>query len=305
MGLEMARKAIEPTVLEGIANPVAEARMDGVAEQVAHQSTVAERRTELLRRELGFEGLMTRQSLEDEARFLVQRTAECALELGKRLLLLKEMSVHGEWAETLERIGIEERGARRVMSAAQRTSNPATLAVLANSAKSQSKLFELMVLDDDELKSLAEGESAAGLTLDDVDRMSVRELRFALRESRGIQKEELAAKDRVIEQQQGAVTHMQETVARLEHRVGMATPDEVRLALAGALTQATEMVRANLHVVLEFKARDLLTHGEATDSPETEVVAGVLRKLCGDILGVAQRLGVDVGAEDFSWATKD
>lgn len=41
----------------------------------------------------------------------------------------------------------------------------------------KAKLFELMTEDDEELAELADGGTVAGLTLDDVDRMSVRELR--------------------------------------------------------------------------------------------------------------------------------
>lgn len=51
-----------------------------------------------------------------------------------------------------------------------------------------------MVLDNEELDELADGGTVAGLTLDDVDRMSVRELRQALREAR----ETNAAQQRVL-----------------------------------------------------------------------------------------------------------
>ena len=43
-------------------------------------------------------------------------------------------------------------------------------------------LFELMSEDDGELAELAEGGTVAGLSLDDIDTMSVREVRAALRE---------------------------------------------------------------------------------------------------------------------------
>ncbi len=58
----------------------------------------------------------------------------------------------------------------------------------------KAKLFELMTEDDEELAELADGGTVAGLTLDDVDRMSVRELRRALREAR----ETNAAQQRVL-----------------------------------------------------------------------------------------------------------
>lgn len=58
----------------------------------------------------------------------------------------------------------------------------------------KAKLFELVAEDDDDLAELADGGTVAGLTLDDVDRMSVRELRQALREAR----ETNAAQQRVL-----------------------------------------------------------------------------------------------------------
>lgn len=51
-----------------------------------------------------------------------------------------------------------------------------------------------MVLDNEELDELADGGTVVNLTLDDVDRMSVRELRQALREAR----ETNAAQQRVL-----------------------------------------------------------------------------------------------------------
>lgn len=41
-----------------------------------------------------------------------------------------------------------------------------------------------MVLDDEELDVLADGGTVAGATLDDIDRMTSRELKAALREAR-------------------------------------------------------------------------------------------------------------------------
>ncbi len=55
-----------------------------------------------------------------------------------------------------------------------------------------------MVLDDEELDALADGGTVAGATLDDIDRMTSRELKAALREARetnAAQQQVLAGKD--------------------------------------------------------------------------------------------------------------
>ncbi|HCF5729961.1 TPA: DUF3102 domain-containing protein, partial [Pseudomonas aeruginosa] len=48
----------------------------------------------------------------------------------------------------------------------------------------KSKLFELLAEDDESLAELADGGTVAGLDLDDIERMSCRELRKALRDLR-------------------------------------------------------------------------------------------------------------------------
>nr|WP_252363625.1 hypothetical protein [Escherichia coli] len=65
----------------------------------------------------------------------------------------------------------------------------------------KTKLYELMVLDDEELDALADGGTVAGATLDDIDRMTSRELKAALREARetnAAQQQVLAGKDEKI-----------------------------------------------------------------------------------------------------------
>lgn len=130
----------------------------------------------------------------NECAFFMEQSAIAALELGKRLVLLKEMEGHGNFGKAVEQLGISDRTARQVMQAALKFSNRQTSAGLLQQVKSRSKLFELMILDDGDLQELSEGGTVAGLKLDDVDRMSVRELRAALRESR----DTLQAKDKVL-----------------------------------------------------------------------------------------------------------
>jgi hypothetical protein len=62
----------------------------------------------------------------------------------------------------------------------------------------RTKLFELTVLDDEELAELDKGGTAAGLTFDDVDRMGVRELRAALRKEREARTDDNEANERLI-----------------------------------------------------------------------------------------------------------
>jgi hypothetical protein len=120
----------------------------------------------------------------NEARFYMAQSAEAMLEVGKRLIVLKENEAHGDFAIIAEeQLGIDVRIAQKMMQAAAKFLTPK----LQSNAKSishlgKTKLYALMLEDDDELAALAEGGTVAGLTLDEIDRMSCRELRNALRE---------------------------------------------------------------------------------------------------------------------------
>lgn len=120
----------------------------------------------------------------NEARFYMAQSAEAMLEAGKRLIVLKENEPHGEFVEIVEQqLGLHVRAAQRMMQAFIKYSSPKLLAnATALSHLGKTKLFELMTEDDDQLVALAEGGTVAGLKLDEIDRMTSRELRHALRE---------------------------------------------------------------------------------------------------------------------------
>ncbi|WP_455737921.1 DUF3102 domain-containing protein [Citrobacter farmeri] len=128
-----------------------------------------------------------RDRIVHETRFYMAQSAEAMLEAGKRLVILKENEPHGDFINILENdLGLEPRVARRMMQASvkflgngDQNSKRTALTVLG-----KTKLYELMVLDDEELDALADGGTVAGATLDDIDRMTSRELKAALREAR-------------------------------------------------------------------------------------------------------------------------
>ncbi len=62
--------------------------------------------------QLGYEGALTVGALEDEIRFFQQRTVEAVMELGKRLLILKEITPHGEFNKRVEMLNFTPRMAK-------------------------------------------------------------------------------------------------------------------------------------------------------------------------------------------------
>ncbi len=119
-----------------------------------------------------------RTRVEGEVRFYLARSGEAFVEAGRRLIWLKEHEGHGGFMPSLERIGIPPRAAQRMMQVAAKFSSAPTLNHLGSS-----KLLELAILDDEEIAELGDGGNILGYSADDIDKMSVRELRDALRKS--------------------------------------------------------------------------------------------------------------------------
>lgn len=164
-----------------------------------------------------------RDRIVHETRFYMAQSAEAMLEAGKRLIVLKENEPHGDFTRIItEDLSLSDRTVQVMMKASlkylspQLESKAQTFAVLG-----KSKLFELMTEDDEELAALADGGTIAGLTLDDVDRMSVRELRQSLREAR----ETNAAQQRVLADKNEKIDSLS-TKLEKKSRIQPPKPDE-------------------------------------------------------------------------------
>lgn len=150
--------------------------------------------------QLGYDGDLSVGSLEDGIRLYQKRTIEDLLELGKRLLLLKEQTPHGEFISRVELLGFDKSVARKLMVATLKFAKMETSPLL-KVVNSQSKLLELIVLDDDDIDVIEQGGSIGEVSLDSIDTMSVRDLKKALREAKSTiesKDQDLLAKDQII-----------------------------------------------------------------------------------------------------------
>jgi len=247
---------------------------------------------------LGYDLPYERERVTQEARFYMAQSAEAMLEAGRRLLVLKECEPHGEFIQIVEeRLGIPSRTAQRMMAASVKyLLNPtlkANAPALAHLGKT--KLFELMTEDDDELAALAEGGTLAGHTLDDIDQMTSRELKEALREAREehkAAKERIAAKDKLIQK-----------VRRDAEQIAQATPDEELARLVAEATgisnDAVGLVRGNLRNALVA----LNNHG---NEPNTVLMAGLVGQVMADCRALLTEFGLpEIQADDeTAWATQ-
>lgn len=175
----MPRKA-KPTPEANVIPPIESTQLPAMGEAL----TAINANLMMLADQLGYEGALTVGALEDEIRFYQRRSVEALLAVGTRLLLLKEMTPHGDFMSRIELLGFSKSTAQRFMSAALKTSKSPNLGNLANHIQGAGKFLELITLDDDELEALADGGTVAGLTLDDIDVMPASDLRKALREAK-------------------------------------------------------------------------------------------------------------------------
>ncbi|MCQ7061424.1 DUF3102 domain-containing protein, partial [Escherichia coli] len=127
-----------------------------------------------------------RDRIVHETRFYMAQSAEAMLEAGKRLVILKENEPHGDFIEIVTgQLGLPKSTAHRMMQASLKYLSPSLESkVPALGLLGKTKLFELMTEDDEDLAELADGGTIAGMSLDDIDRMTSRELKAALREAR-------------------------------------------------------------------------------------------------------------------------
>lgn len=153
--------------------------------------------------QLGYEGSLSLGALEDEVRFYQQRTVESCMEIGKRLLLIKEQTPHGEFNKRIEILNFTPRMAQKFMSAVLKFSKTNSNSLLQK-AGNQTKLLELVMLDDDEIELLDQGGSIGDVNLDTIETMSVRELKKALREA----KADNTAKDQLIQKKDQKINEL-------------------------------------------------------------------------------------------------
>jgi hypothetical protein len=145
------------------------------------------------------------ERVENEIRFFQEQAGTALLEMGKRFIRIKAHEGYGKFIESLNRLGMAPRSAQYAMLAAHKFSNTPTLAHLESS-----KIKALTVLDDDEIYALKNGGEAAGMTLDDIGRMSVRELREALRTEREKVKKQKATQEKAIKQKEEKLNELEQ-----------------------------------------------------------------------------------------------
>lgn len=275
-------------------------------EAIAQAKTQTEARTRAVALQLGYTlpvDHVDADLIQRDIAANMRRSVEACLEVGRGLCVLKEICEHGSFMARIESIGIEGSVARRFMQTAIKFTNRASTHVLT-AAGNQTKLFELLVLDDEQLEELELTGQTGELALDDVATMSVKELRTALRKERSDAKADQAA----VEKRLQVVSKQRDDAEARAARIAVEPPDEelaeLQKASVSVMNDALGAVRGSLRNALIA----LQNHAEDNGT----FMAGLVGQLQADLLALREEFNLpdtssaalaQLAAETAQWAT--
>jgi hypothetical protein len=262
----------------------------------------------VLATQLSYDGDLSVGALEDGIRLYQRRTIEDLFELGKRLLLLKEQTQHGEFISRVELLGFDKSLARKLMVATLKFSKVETSPLL-KTVKSQSKLLELIVLDDSDIEIIEDGGSIGDVNLDSIETMSVRELKKALRDA----KADIDAKEQVIKTKDQKANELLAENAKLKSpaQIKERAESEQQQFEQAAIAKLNAAKDAFLPAFTKFTndIGGVIDTADAKDLPQLyENIDELLIYACQRIAGYVQSLGTQVNFEEIvkpSWITDE
>ena len=221
----------------------------------------------------------------ERGRFAVRQTMEGMFELGRALIVIKEHTPHGRFAEIAEKeFGLGRRESQRLMNATLRFIDPKMKQAQPKlMTLGKSKLLELLVEEDDTLLELADGGDINGHTLDDIDRMTRNELRAALRESR----ETAEAKDKIIADKNKKVDELAEKLAK-KQKGKEPSPEDVGSELTMQLSGLEVAARSDLSRFAEV-FEQMLAHGEANGYDHRPQMVAAINQIIRDAEALRER----------------
>ena len=197
----------------------------------------------------------------EKARMYQDQMASGMLGLGAQLLLLKANEEHGNFMAAVEELGLSYRSANYAMNAALKFGKVQTSATFEGIGKEKIRI--LTVLDDEKAKDLVNGEEVDGLgDLDDVAKMTVRELKKAVRELRNertkLQEEhekKLEAVEKVVGQKESKISELEMELAGRQpptkEQLAQTALDGLKAPIMRELAAANEALRSCRQIVAQ------------------------------------------------------
>ena len=149
-----------------------------------------------------------------EVRYLMKHTAETIIEIGKRFLVIHEKEGYGQFARIVEEeLGISRRTAFRFMNAALKAEKYP--AINLSQLGTSSKVYALIEAPEEELQKLEQMGLFAGKDMDELESMSVKELRDLVHELKDKKEKFVAREVRKLLEEKG---HLEKEVSDLRRR---------------------------------------------------------------------------------------
>lgn len=221
-------------------------------------------------KQFGYHLAYNRDRMVDEVRHYMGESARTMLEAGARLALIRSQEPHGEWDDVCQSLNLERRTANRMIAAASKFSNGTTSSQLEQLGTS--KMFELLLLDDDDADLLVNGGAVEGLgSADDIAKMTVKELRATLRDMR----EDSKAKDTVLAKKSELIDKLQTKQAKLKPP----TPDEEEAQLRREISDWAHNAEAIIRGTMRDGIERLFNHAQESGGNHDEFISGVVAQL--------------------------
>lgn len=259
----MARKSQPDAVIRNNTN-------DDALNSAANSAVTLGTQYQVISAQFGYHLAYNRDRMVDEVRHYMGESARTMLEAGARLALIRSQEPHGEWDDVCQSLNLERRTANRMIAAASKFSNGTTSSQLEQLGTS--KMFELLLLDDDDADLLVNGGAVEGLgSADDIAKMTVKELRGALRDMR----EDSKAKDAVLAKKSELIDKLQTKQAKLKPP----TPDEQCGQLRREISDWAHHAEAIIRGTMRDGIEQLFHHALENGGNHDEFVAGVVAQL--------------------------
>lgn len=280
---------------------------DDEADTLMHQE--AQRRNtelEIIVRDFGNGIPFSEVVYKDKIRTHLNRSAEELLEAGKALLVSREhiaKNYNGGqlmWGKFLRDLGLEERLAQRMIQAAKKFYRPETRPLL-QAAGSKAKLFELLVLEEDEITKITQESEDAPVAIDEIDRMSSSELRKALREARA----DGEANKKVLEDKNHKLDKLQAELEKAKTPAKPARP-QANYDVMALRTELTEE-QYNLNIAAKKIGAILENLRESDDEYLTiaQETVHAMYRLCDNIAAQSGAILANDADLDTSWVEAD
>lgn len=231
----------------------------------------------------------------------MRRSVEACLEVGRGLQVLKAATPHGEFINRLDSLGLDRKVAVKFMTSATKFASIGSTSALTKAIGSQSKLFEMLVLEDEEVQELELTGQTGELTLDDVATMSVKELRKALREAR----EDKKALQQVAASKNDKIDELSAQLAK-KPLVIVLPPDQEAKQLRQEVAALAFEAEADITGKLREGFAKLQQHSESTGADHASWKAGLVAHLERMLQALKSEFHlpeVDAGSgiEQFPW----